>query len=72
MPFLEYYVPANPTPEGKRYFAIVIEADDSADLGGVLHASTNLGNIMRARVPLGCRVTRSIEITRDVAENGIR
>jgi len=51
-----------------RYFAIVIQGDDS--LGNVLCASTELGNWIRAHLmlPEGFMVTRSIEITRQMAE----
>ena len=50
----------------KRYFALVIEGDDS--LGG-LTASTTLGNAVRElSLPPGCRVTRSIEITERMAK----
>jgi hypothetical protein len=51
-----------------RYFAIVIRGDDS--LGGVLSASTELGNWIRQRLglPAGFAVTRSIEISKSMAE----
>jgi hypothetical protein len=51
-----------------RYFAIVIRGDDS--LGGVLAASTALGNWIRAHLelPAGFVVTRSIEISKSMAE----
>ncbi len=60
---------SNVRPSSERYFAIVIKADDT--LGGVLFASTNLGNYLREReselLPPGCRITRSIEITKRMA-----
>lgn len=53
----------------ERYFAIVIKADDS--LGSVLSASTNLGEYLKRYesdlLPPGCKITRSIEITKQKA-----
>jgi hypothetical protein len=56
-------------PAKERYFAIVIKAD-AASLAG-LYASTTLGNLLRDRerelLPPGAKITRSIEITKDMA-----
>lgn len=51
-----------------RYFAIVIQGDDT--LGNVLSASTELGNWLRThcQLPDGFMITRSIEITKSMAE----
>lgn len=51
-----------------RYFAIVIRGDDT--LGNVLCASTELGNWIRRhlQLPEGFIVTRSIEISKTMAE----
>lgn len=58
-------------PPRERYFAIVIKADADCDLGGAFNASTNLGNHLRERervlLPDGAKITRSIEITKDMA-----
>lgn len=54
--------------EATRYFAIVIRGDDS--LGNVLCASTELGNWLRShcQLPEGFMITRSIEISKTMAE----
>lgn len=58
-------------PPQERYFAIVVKANANCDLGGLLSASTNLGNHLREReselLPAGAKITRSIEITKDMA-----
>lgn len=63
------------TPPKPRYFAIVVcVPGDQADvkLGGVLRASTVLGNMFREKapgfMPDGTRITRSIEITEEFAQ----
>ena len=61
-------------PPRERYFVIVIKGDDS--MGSVLCASTELGNKLRAcereLLPLGFTITRSIEVTKNFATEGIR
>jgi hypothetical protein len=53
----------------ERYFAIVIKGDDS--LGSVLTASSELGNLLLEHqhefLPAGCKITRSIEISKALA-----
>ena len=60
-----------PQPPTERYFAIVIKADEHCELGGLFAGSTNLGNFLRDRegelLPVGAKITRSIEITKDMA-----
>lgn len=69
--------------ENNRYFAIVVRVPEpmaTEKLGGILTASTTLGELFREQVeraglnsfPTGTAVTRSIEITKDCAINGIR
>lgn len=57
-------------PKRERYFAIVIEGDES--LGGLLRASTKLGDLLRDQqetiLPPGFKITRSIEITKQRAQ----
>jgi hypothetical protein len=50
----------------ERYFAIVIKAD--AAIGqGLLSMSAHLGNFVGEMLPDGVTLTRSIEITKDLA-----
>jgi hypothetical protein len=69
--------------EKHRYFAIVVRVPEpmaTEKLGSVYSASTTLGELFREQVeqaglnsfPIGTAVTRSIEITKDEAINGIR
>ena len=60
------------TPQGERYFALVVKVDPSIRIGNVLAASTHVGNFVKDLVPPGVKVMRSIEITKDTAYNGIR
>jgi hypothetical protein len=62
-----------------RYFAIVIRVPAKEaynQLGGILDASTSLWHRMcetgPSFLPAGSRITRSIEITEEVAINGLR
>ena len=66
------------TDSQHRYFALVIRVPKAA-IGGLvenLHASTDIGNTAREAapnfLPPGSRITRSIEITQEMATNGIR
>ena len=58
-----------PLAERDRYFALVVKVD-AGTLAGV-YASTTLGNLLRDReqefLPPGAKITRSIEITKDMA-----
>jgi hypothetical protein len=55
--------------EKDRYFALVVKAD-AGSLAGI-YASSTLGNLLRDReqefLPPGAKITRSIEITKDMA-----
>jgi hypothetical protein len=50
----------------ERYIAVVVRVDNR--FGGVVSASTNFGNLVSKLLPEGAHVTRSIEITKDMAQ----
>ena len=58
-----------PLIERDRYFALVVKVD--AGTLAEVYASTTLGNLLRDReqefLPPGAKITRSIEITKDMA-----
>lgn len=49
----------------ERYIAVVVRVDNR--FGGVVSASTNFGDLVSKLLPEGAHVTRSIEITKDMA-----
>lgn len=60
----------------QRYFALVVSVPAAECPGTLLTASTEIGNMAREAgptfLPQGSRITRSIEITKETATNGIR
>ena len=55
--------PASESPD--RFIAVVVRVDNR--FGGVVSASTNFGNLVSKLLPEGAHVTRSIEISKDMA-----
>lgn len=52
-------------PSAERYIAVVVRVDNR--FGGIVSASTNFGNLVSKLLPEGAHITRSIEITKDMA-----
>jgi hypothetical protein len=63
-----------PEPPSERYFVLVIKASDLR--AGCFEGSTVVGNAVRDRqaeiLPEGCKVIRSIEVTKRFATEEIR